>query len=106
MGIKYWQTDVTDDEEQASVMREALVHCVEHIRTTLASGGRVLVHCAAGISRSATVVIAYLMLVDNFTLRTAFERTIERRRVIWPNNGFMELLVSLEAAKHSHEKPV
>lgn len=106
LGIKYWQTDVTDDEEQAPVMRQALNAAVNSIRAALAEGGRVLVHCAAGISRSATVVIAYLMLADGFTLKNAFEYTIGRRPVIWPNNGFMGLLISLERDKGQGKKPV
>ena len=60
-----------------------------------------LVHCAAGISRSTTVVLAYLLLARNMTLHQAFEHTISRRHVVWPNNGFMQLLITIEASKSS-----
>jgi protein-tyrosine phosphatase len=97
-GVKYWQTEVTDDEEQADVMKQALDQAVDFIKRALKGGGKVLVHCAAGISRSTTVVLAFLM-ARGFTLREAFEHTIARRRVVWPNNGFMGLLIAIESKK-------
>jgi len=50
--------------------------------------GGVLVHCAAGISRSATCVIAYLMRknASNFQSTLGFVRN--RRRIVCPNIGF------------------
>ena len=60
--------------------------------------GKVVVHCVAGRSRSATIVIAYLLMrrCDPFpTLEDAI-RFVKCRREISPNNGFLELLIQLE----------
>lgn len=54
--------------------------------------GNVLVHCHFGVSRSATLVIAYLMEKYNLTLDEAFSYVRSRRRFINPNSGFMSQL--------------
>lgn len=56
----------------------------------------VLVHCVAGVSRSATIVIAYLMKHRRMNLREAFNYCYNLRPVIRPNNGFMLQLINYE----------
>lgn len=59
------------------------------------STGRVLVHCIMGVSRSATLVLAYLMLRQRFTLRDAL-RHVAQKRAIYPNQHFLSLLLKLD----------
>lgn len=57
----------------------------------------VLVHCNAGVSRSASVVISYLMKKGlHQTYQEAFEHVLSCRSIISPNTGFVEQLVLLE----------
>ena len=57
----------------------------------------VLVHCNAGVSRSATIVIAYLMQKKLFRYyRDAFEYVKAKRPKICPNYGFVKQLMSLQ----------
>lgn len=60
------------------------------------SGGRVLVHCQAGISRSATICLAYLMHTQRVRLDEAFNFVKQRRHVISPNLAFMGQLLQFE----------
>lgn len=43
-----------------------------------------------GISRSATIVIAYLMFAEKLHINKAFNFVKERRSMIDPNEGFIE----------------
>ncbi|XP_036294053.1 dual specificity protein phosphatase 13 isoform X2 [Pipistrellus kuhlii] len=67
-----------------------------YIRTALSvPQGRVLVHCAMGVSRSATVVLAFLMIYENMTLVKAIQ-TVQTHRDICPNSGFLRQLQVLD----------
>ncbi|XP_005619130.2 dual specificity protein phosphatase 13A isoform X2 [Canis lupus baileyi] len=67
-----------------------------YIRTALSvPQGRVLVHCAMGVSRSATVVLAFLMICENMTLVEAIQ-TVQAHRDICPNSGFLRQLQVLD----------
>ncbi|CAF0863959.1 unnamed protein product [Rotaria sp. Silwood1] len=60
---------------------------------------RVYVHCQQGISRSATLIIAYLLhTYEHMSLFDAFQLVAARRR-IWPNDGFCRHLLQLEKEK-------
>lgn len=56
----------------------------------------VLVNCVAGISRSATIVIAYIMKYHNLNLKDAFLYVRKRRNQITPNQKFMSYLIEYE----------
>ena len=49
-----------------------------------------------GISRSATIVLAYLMKYHHSTLREAFFYLAEKRPQVWPNEGFLVQLMRYE----------
>jgi len=80
-----------------------LPNCVQFIERGLAEGGGVLVHCAAGVSRSATVVIAFIMYKEKISFDEAFRIVKKRRSCISPNFGFRAQLKMWEEMKFSLE---
>lgn len=69
-----------------------LPRAVDFVDDALSGGGRVLVHCQAGISRSATVVAAYLIASRGVSPQTALEIIRKARPCIQPNFGFIKQL--------------
>ncbi|XP_019718289.1 dual specificity protein phosphatase 26-like [Hippocampus comes] len=67
----------------------------DFIHAALRRGGHVLVHCHVGVSRSATLVLAYLMLKQRLTLVEAICAVKENREII-PNRGFLRQLIRLD----------
>lgn len=57
--------------------------------------GKVFVHCAMGLSRSATLVLAYLMIEEKMTLVEAISAVAQNRNIC-PNTGFLEQLRTLD----------
>merc|ERR1719422_1191159 len=92
MGIKLLNLEVKD---------KANVEINEHFKTTgvwigeaLASGGRVLVNCYQGASRSATVVLAHIVQ-EGTPLREALVK-VKSKRDVRPNDGFLRQLIQWE----------
>ena len=62
------------------------------IEKIIKEGGVVLVHCVKGISRSATLIIAFLIIKKKMTLQQAIEM-MKKKRSVAPNEGFMQELI-------------
>lgn len=81
-------------ETDLSEFVEASIAIIESARQRC---GRVLVHCNAGVSRSATVCIAYLMAIEAMTFPQAYDLVKSKRPCIQPNAGFMRQLKARDA---------
>ncbi|KZT01642.1 phosphatases II [Laetiporus sulphureus 93-53] len=61
-----------------------------------ARAGKILVHCSAAVSRSPTVVAAYLMTRCGLSLKDALGLIVKARPAVCPNEGFLSQLKELE----------
>lgn len=75
---------------------EMLRHCLPYIRIAVESEENVLVHCNAGVSRTAMIVIAYLMHYKGMQYKEAYELVKSKRPAIQPNEGFRRQLKVLK----------
>lgn len=77
------------------------VEAVDFIDGALQSPkNRVFVHCEMGVSRSSTMVMAYLVKGRGFTLYDAYKLCKEERPRIRPNEGFFDRLLHFEEVVH------
>uniref|UniRef100_A0AAZ1XV11 Dual specificity phosphatase 19b n=1 Tax=Oreochromis aureus TaxID=47969 RepID=A0AAZ1XV11_OREAU len=66
--------------------------CSSFIDQTREQGGVLLVHCNAGVSRSSSIVIGYLMLREGLSFDDAYSQVKLARPSIRPNPGFYQQL--------------
>ncbi|GAA5830927.1 hypothetical protein JCM11251_005081 [Rhodosporidiobolus azoricus] len=64
----------------------------DFIDSALTAGGRVLVHCGDGISRSPAIVTAYVMMKTGLTHEDAFQFVQARRFCVAPRTEFIHQL--------------
>jgi protein-tyrosine phosphatase len=68
-----------------------LTECFAFIEETLRGGGRVVVHCAAGSSRSGSIVVAWVMRSRSLSFAEALRHVQSIRPVVLPNPGALTL---------------
>lgn len=68
----------------------------EYIEGARLAGRPVLVHCVAGVSRSVSVILAYLVRYQKMTLDDAFKHVKAQRPCALPNIGFWDQLFEWE----------
>lgn len=87
---KLLRYNIPDDPRGVSKMFDILPVLVEIIDEALKRKYKILVHCAAGISRSVTVVTAYLILKKGMPLNNALKFVQSQRKIAQPKEHFME----------------
>ncbi|VFQ87222.1 unnamed protein product [Cuscuta campestris] len=96
--FEYKNFSICDNEDSnISDLFEEAHDFIDHVEKI---GGKILVHCFEGKSRSAAVVLAYLMLRKNFTLLRAWNALKRVHRRAQPNDGFARLLLELDQKLH------
>lgn len=55
---------VADNRDDQDLMYAFWIKHMPHVDTCVGGGGRVLVHCFAGVSRSASTAVAYMLYKD------------------------------------------
>lgn len=90
--------NITIDDAPDADLAQHFVRAHGFIQRALEQDKTVLVHCMAGISRSATIVAAHLMLERKIGRDEALAIVRKARSIVGPNHGFREQLKELEDA--------
>ncbi|XP_014476418.1 PREDICTED: dual specificity protein phosphatase 3-like [Dinoponera quadriceps] len=91
--IKYYGILVTD--LPTADISKYFYTVADFIDEAMSTGGKAFVHCMQGVSRSATCVLAYLMIKKKMLAVDAL-RMIRVCRDVHPNAGFLEQLARLD----------
>ena len=83
-----------EDSEESDISRD-LIKTHDFITSALLGGGRVLVHCMAGVSRSSSITMHHIMM-SGTTLKEAVELVRAARPVVNPNRAFAQSLLDAE----------
>ncbi|XP_042315007.1 dual specificity protein phosphatase 13-like isoform X2 [Sceloporus undulatus] len=104
MTVQYYGVQAFDDNSfDISIF---FYDAADFIRKALNTGeGKVFVHCAMGLSRSATLVLAYLMIHENLTLVEAL-KSVDSHRGICPNTGFLSQLRALDIKLNNEKRGI
>ena len=95
--FQYMHIKLADSTDRAKAdLHGILDQAYAFIEDARRCGGSVLIHCSVGMSRSASLALAYLMISQKMTLYQAFVHTKTKRPVTAPNVGFMEQLIEYE----------
>ncbi|VDL76885.1 unnamed protein product [Nippostrongylus brasiliensis] len=93
-GVEYMKIRI-DDHPYARI-QDYFDQVADKIKAVKDRGGKTLVHCMAGVSRSASLVMIYLVKHERMTLRQAYHYVRSARPVIRPNVGFWKQMVEFE----------
>ena len=101
--ITYKQLHAADNGSQN--IKQHFNEAFRFIDAAKKSGGSVLIHCQAGVSRSPTIAIAYLIKYFSMSTSEAYKFIKLRRSIISPNLNFMGQLLEFEKTVKGEEKP-
>lgn len=93
-GVEYFHIPVPDSP--LAPLSEHFDEVADKIQLRAAHGGRTLVHCNAGVSRSATLCMAYLVKHRDVSLLEAHRWVKTCRPLVRPNKGFWQQLIRYE----------
>ncbi len=97
-GVEYLRVDVEDMSREPIDM--FFEEASDFVSEALENTENVLVHCRSGVSRSSTIVLAFLIRSMGMRLYDAFFLLRSKRSIVTPNIGFMDQLMKLESSIH------
>lgn len=92
--IKYLSLEMSDDKYQD--LTECIKKAAFFIDDATLNGGNVFIHCQQGVSRSASILISYIITKKGLSYDKALELVNSKRKVVKPNKYFKKQLQDYE----------
>ena len=92
--IEHLRIEMTDSP--SSMIIDHVPRGLQFISESQKSGKNILVHCTKGVSRSASMVIAYIMVKYSVDFETAKSIVKSKRECVCPNDGFQQQISSID----------
>jgi len=89
----YLALGLSDTLQENDVLNKYLEVSVRFIQGALENGQHIFVHCSAGISRSCSLIIAYLIKTQFYSYSDALELIRVNRPIVCPNRRFRRTLL-------------
>ena len=88
--FKYLYIPLYDSESQK--LEKYLEKSNNFIKEGSTNNNKILIHCGAGMSRSVTICLMYMIMEKNYKFSEAYKIIKEKRKCAVPNSGFRKLL--------------
>ena len=101
--FKYMAFDMIDTTEQE--LSSFIFHAIDFLTTLREENenNKCLVHCHAGVSRSVSLVLSYLMYTQKLTFEEALNKVKEKRSMACPNISFELQLKNFQILLQTHK---
>ncbi|KAL9648728.1 hypothetical protein ABK040_003666 [Willaertia magna] len=100
--FKYYSLSLYDDPNESII--GSFYGVIDFVENAIKNGGKVLIHCQMGVSRSCCLTIAYMMWKYKLTFSKALEEVKTKRACCSPNAGFLVQLSTWESMLGLSEK--
>ena len=76
----------------------------EFIESCRKANGKCLIHCMAGINRSGSLTVGYVMMLNGMGPLSATKLVFDKRGILLTNDGFKEMLVKFAVERDLLDK--
>ncbi|KAL7714848.1 dual specificity protein phosphatase [Entamoeba marina] len=97
----YLSMDDVPEAQLSSILPTSLLFIDENLKRNRS----ILIHCECGISRSASILIAYIMKKNGVTYKEALKTVEQKRKCVMPNQGFSKQLQIFENEPFHFSEP-
>lgn len=93
--------DIPIQDVPQTNIKQYFIPAINFINSALKNNGNIYIHCRAGVSRSATILLAYL-IHSGLSMKDALNYVNSKRDIINPNKGFWQQLMEFEKQIHKN----